>query len=109
MEPRNRQEVRRPRHPEVLHHLLWKAVPLPDHQRLAQRGLRAPDTVSAAQLEAAVTRRWPSAAGAAGHWRRLFEHLAYRDQGAPGAADLAALRRRRRAVLASLASPRRAQ
>jgi len=56
-----------------------------------------------------VTRRWPSAAGAAGHWRRLFEHLAYRDQGAPGAADLAALRRRRRAVLASLASPRRAQ
>jgi transglutaminase-like putative cysteine protease len=82
------------------------------HRALAQRGLRAPDTVSAAQLEAAVTRRWPSAAGAAGHWRRLFEHLAYRDQGAPGAADLAALRRRRRAVLASLASlasPRRAQ
>ena len=51
----------------------------------------------------------PSAAGAAGHWRRLFEHLAYRDQGGPRAADLAALRRRRRAVLASLASPRRAK
>jgi len=79
------------------------------HRSLTQRGLRAPATVSAAQLEAAVTRRWPSVAGAAGHWRRLFEHLAYRDQGSPSAADLAALRRRRRAVLASLASPRRAK
>jgi len=79
------------------------------HRALAQRGLRAPASVSAAQLEAAVTRRWPSAATAAGHWRRWFEHLAYRDQGEPGPADLAGLRRRRRAVLSSLVTSNRAK
>ena len=69
---------------------------------LARRGLNVADCHSAAALEAAAARRWPGAAGRAGHWRRYFEYLAYRRDGDPPAGELRQLRRRRRALMAGL-------
>lgn len=69
---------------------------------LARRGLNVVDCHSAAALEAAAARRWPGAAGRAGHWRRYFEYLAYRRDGDPPAGELRQLRRRRRALMAGL-------
>ncbi|MBM1144993.1 DUF3488 domain-containing transglutaminase family protein [Alcanivorax sp. ZXX171] len=63
---------------------------------LIKRGLPLSDVTSAAGLETAVVRRWPVAATAAAHWRRYFEHLAYRLDGEPSPSDLRHLARRRR-------------
>ncbi|MBM7333334.1 transglutaminaseTgpA domain-containing protein [Alloalcanivorax marinus] len=71
-------------------------------QALGRRGLALPEAVSAAGLEAAVARRWPAATGAAGHWRRYFEHLAYRRDGDPPRSERLQLARRRRALMRAL-------
>ncbi|MCH2555814.1 MAG: DUF3488 and transglutaminase-like domain-containing protein [Alcanivorax sp.] len=71
-------------------------------QALGKRGLGLPEAVSAAGLEAAVARRWPAATAAAGHWRRYFEHLAYREDGDPPRAERLQLARRRRALIRAL-------
>ena len=65
---------------------------------LARRDLTAPAAASAAELAALVSRARPTAARAAGHWRCLFEQLAYRGEQPPARAELAALARRRRAL-----------
>lgn len=72
------------------------------HDALARRGLTPSATVSAARLEGRIVAHWPAAAGAARDWRACFETLAYRQEGIPGRADLAALRRHRRRLLRRL-------